>query len=130
MILPPQRGHERPRVVCFSTSIPRGLSSAISSMTPQQYKDRTEDRDRRRQQHQHAEVKTANEASVRRISQSGAAHRTLCVHVNTRQKQDESRRQNHQQQRSPTTQIHYGSSTGAGATGGGCLNWYRNPMER
>src|SRR5688572_6182728 len=123
MILPPQRGQARPRVVFLSTSISSGLSSAISSITPQHYKDRTEDRNRGNQQHEHAQVETANQTTIRRSRQRGAAHRTLRFHVNTRDEQQQSRRQDDNQQMSPSAKVHYGSSSGGGATGCGSLNW-------
>src|SRR5688500_13056968 len=106
MIFPPQRGHARPRVVCLSTSIPSGLSSAISSITPQHYKDRTEDRHRRHQQHEHAKVESTHEATISGVSQRRAAHRTLRFHV-TREKQDDAPLP---KRPTPTIAIHANSS--------------------
>src|ERR1044072_3254835 len=80
MILPPQRGQTRPLVVFFSTFSASGLSSAIRTpVLPQDYEDRTEDRNGRNQQHEHPDVEVAHEMPVIRASQHGTAHCTLRV---------------------------------------------------
>src|SRR5688500_8756371 len=123
MIFPAQRGQTRPRVVRFSTSSASGLSSAMSFIFLQHYKNRTEDRDRRYKEDQHTDIEIANKPRVGGIIQGGPAHRTLRFGIITRQ-QHNGRHQNYQNQRPPPTRLHYGSSNGGGATGGDSLNWY------
>jgi hypothetical protein len=66
-------------------------------MTPQQDKDRTEDRDRRYQQNQHAHVDRAHQATVRGARQRSAAHRTLRLRVNASEQQQDYCRQHYEQ---------------------------------
>src|SRR6185436_19716635 len=71
----------------------------------------------------------ADKSRVGRARQSRPAHRALCFSITIRQ-QHNADEQNDQNQNSPRARLHYGSSSGAGATGGSSLNLYRSPAER
>src|SRR4051812_18582973 len=80
MILPPHRGHNRPRVVRRSTSIPsRMATSSIklsrSAMPICDYEYSAEDRNRWYQQDQNTDVEVADKRTV--VAQRRAAHNTL-----------------------------------------------------
>ena len=80
MILPPQRGHERPRVVRRSTSITLSssfwLSTGIDSrllfvmllagfaMSKSNNKDGAKDRNGRHEQHEHADIEVSYKVCV------------------------------------------------------------------